>query len=387
MKIAVAGLGYVGLANAVMLAAHNTVIITDIVQAKVDMVNNRVSPIEDMEIKTALATEPLDITASHADDFDFSPFPYAIIATPTNYNEKTGKFDTQSVESVIESIIKANPGTIIVIRSTIPIGFTRLMNARHNTDKILFAPEFLREGKALYDSRNPSRIVVGGNTPLAEAFADILLASSDKQDAEVLITSTDEAEAIKLFSNAYLAMRVAYFNEISTFSMTKDMNAAAVVRGVCLDPRIRDGYNNPSFGYGGYCLPKDTKQLSSNFKGIPSSIIGAIVEANDARKTFISNELLKRQGVIGIYRLVMKSGSDNFRESSVLHILNTLISAKREVVIYEPLLKEATFHSCPVIASLSEFKATSGTIAANRMSHELSDVATKVFTCDIYGRD
>jgi len=387
IKIAVAGIGYAGLANAVMLSGLNKVSITDIVQSKVDLVNARISPIDDDEIKVALKMGSFDLTAFNADRFDYSAFFFVIIATPTNYDEKKGKFDTKSVESVICSVLDTNREAVIVIRSTVPIGFTRSMNERYKTDRIVFAPEFLREGKALYDCKNPSRIVVGGKPTLAEAVANVLAVSSEKQDTETLITGTDEAEAVKLFSNAYLAMRVAYFNEISTFSIMKNLSAGEIVRGVCLDPRIGDGYNNPSFGYGGYCLPKDTKQLSSAFEEVPNSIVSAIVKANESRKRFVADELLKRQGVIGIYRLTMKSGSDNFRDSSVVYVLKMLLDKKREVIVYEPLLRDETFSGCPIIKELSEFKTKSDVVVTNRVTMELSDVVDKVFTCDIFGRD
>jgi UDPglucose 6-dehydrogenase len=388
MKIIVTGIGYVGLSNAVMLAQYNDVVITDIVGQKVDMVNARVSPIEDRDIRRFFSEKQLSLKAALANNCDYSEFDCVIVAVSTDYDDDAAGFNTLSVENITDAVISSGSNAIIVIRSTVPIGFTACLNARCGTDRIIFAPEFLREGKALYDALNPSRIVVGGTQEYAETFARLLADSADKRDIDILLTKSSEAESIKLFSNAYLAMRVAFINEIDTFALMKSLDSGKIIEGVCLDPRIGSGYNNPSFGYGGYCLPKDTRQLKSSFESIPGNIISAIVDANESRKRFIADALLNgNAGTIGIYRLAMKSGSDNFRDSSVVHVLKKLVEAGRRIIVYEPLLKEAVFEGCVVVRNLKSFKLTADIIVANRIDDELNDVGEKVYTRDIFERD
>lgn len=388
MKIAVIGLGYVGLSNAVLLARHNKVIAVDKLQERVDMVNNHKSPIADSEIEKYLSNEPLSLSATTDADEAYRDASYIIIATPTNYDTETGMFDTSSVDSVIQAATAINSEATIIIKSTIPVGYTEGARQKFANPNIIFSPEFLREGKALYDNLHPSRIIVGDAGEQAQEFAKLLSDAAIREDTPVLFMNSTEAEAVKLFANTYLAMRVAFFNELDTYAEIKHMNSGNIIRGISLDPRIGDYYNNPSFGYGGYCLPKDTKQLLANYAGVPNDIIKAIVDANTTRMQHVANMIINKQPrTVGVYRLTMKSGSDNFRQSSIQGVIYNLRQSGVEVVIYEPTLETTEFEGIPVIAYLTEFKQKSDIIIANRQSSELDDVSEKLYCRDIFARD
>lgn len=388
MKIAIAGAGYVGLSLGVLLSQHNEVMILDVVPEKINLINNHESPFKDSEIEDYLVNKPLNLTATLDYESAFTAADFIIIATPTNYDSDKNYFDTSSVDLTIERATKVNPTATIVIKSTIPVGYTTSVKQKYSINDIFFSPEFLREGKALYDNLYPSRIVIGSHSESAKTFANLLHKSAIKKDVPILFTGATEAEAIKLFSNTYLALRIAYFNELDTYAEIKGLNSKEIINGVCLDPRIGNHYNNPSFGYGGYCLPKDTKQLLADYDGVPQEMITAIVTANQVRKSHIVNEvLMKNPSSIGIYRLTMKKSSDNFRESAIQDIINQLKSSGKVIYIYEPTLQTDTFDGITIIKDLAEFKQKSDLILANRLASELADVKDKIYTRDIFGRD